>query len=70
MTRKALAALALACVALSGCASMPGGSGIPSQILDNLENCKRSYRGGTGIGAVFTFDIECEPHVSPPAAAP
>jgi hypothetical protein len=29
---------------------------------------------GYGIGlqnaAVFTFDIECEPHVSPPAAAP
>jgi hypothetical protein len=60
----ALAALAAA-LALPGCASMPGGSGIPSQILDNLDGCKRMYTGGTGLGATFSFHIECQPSEKP-----
>jgi hypothetical protein len=65
-----LAGLALACVALSGCAGI--GSLLPStstnpalqQILNHVETCDRIYQGGTGVPPTFTFQITCK------AAAP
>ncbi len=63
----ALAVIAAACFTLPACASLPGGSGIPSQILENLDGCRRLYTGGTGLGATFSFHIECQPS---PAAPP
>lgn len=66
------AALALACVALSGC----GGIGkflttpqaddtIGARVLDHIEACKRHYQGALGAGVTGSFDITCEPQIVP-----
>jgi hypothetical protein len=59
--------VAAAAICLSGCASFPGAPTTGNQILQNLEGCKRTYRGSIGIGVTGSFDIECAPQAAPPA---
>jgi hypothetical protein len=55
----------LACAAaLSACASLPGAqrdkSGeVLKAINAHIETCERHYEGGLGVGAAFTFRIDC-----------
>lgn len=71
MTRFALPFICLAALGLSSCAGLtealkPGGAG--AQVLQNLDGCKRTYRGAIGAGVTGSFDIECDP--KPQATAP
>lgn len=67
-----LAACAAA-LSLGACSTLPGGdpaSQLPSQVLDNLEHCKRTYQasvGGLGIPGGSLY-IECAPKPFDPAA--
>lgn len=65
--RKSLALAAVA-LALSGCASMPGGSPVSEQILQNLEGCKRTYIMSLGglMPPAGSLHIECAAQ-EPPA---
>jgi hypothetical protein len=53
--------------ALGGCAGIPGLSGDPQgletlkAINAHIETCERHYQGGLGVGAAFTFRIDCPP---------
>lgn len=50
----------LACLSLCGCASMSPAQTEALKIgLQHIEGCDRTYTGGTGIGAAFTFNINC-----------
>jgi hypothetical protein len=55
----------LACAAtLSACASLPGEHGdnsgeVLKAINAHIETCERHYQGGLGVGAAFTFRIDC-----------
>jgi hypothetical protein len=57
----------LACAAtLSACASLPGEHGdnsgeVLKAINAHIETCERHYQGGLGVGAAFTFRIDCPP---------
>jgi hypothetical protein len=60
------AALLLSGCALGGCASVPGLNGgpvDPNQTLktfnEHIETCERHYQGGLGVGAAFTFRVDC-----------
>lgn len=59
------AAAVVACaLALAGCAglsALTGKSELPSQVLNNLEACKRIYTGATSPVPSMSFHIECEP---------
>lgn len=65
-----LIALALAGLAVTGCASLPGAdptSNLPAEILDNLQYCKRTYQasiGGLGVPGGSLY-IECAPLTQP-----
>jgi hypothetical protein len=55
--------------ALSACASLPGTSGASSTdvlraINAHVETCERHYQGGLGVGAAFTFRIDCPPQTA------
>lgn len=59
---------------LSACATLPGGAN-PSSSLEVLKvlsehasQCARHYQGGLGVGASFTFNIDCptQPQAAPP----
>lgn len=60
---KSLALAGVCLLTLSGCASVPGGSQIPSQILDNLTGCSRTYT--VAIGGIMppagSLHIQCDP---------
>lgn len=60
---KSLALAGVCLLTLSACASGVGGSQIPSQILDNLAGCSRTYTAA--IGGMFppagSLHIQCEP---------
>lgn len=66
--------LVLACAAaaltLGGCASLSGSDRTEAikMGLQHIEGCDRTYTGGTGVGAAFTFNITCK--ATAPAAAP
>lgn len=72
LRRVLVAGSAIAALAVGGCASMPGGSQIPSQILDNLAGCSRTYTAA--IGGMFppagSLHIQCEPQAKPAEPAP
>lgn len=69
MMKPLLAGLALVC--LAGCSSLPGAdptAQLPSQVLDNLSKCKRTYQasvGGLGIPGGSLY-IECLPEPRDP----
>ena len=55
-------------IGLSGCASLaplaggtkPGGNAeILRALGEHLDKCERHYQGSLGLGASFTFNIEC-----------
>jgi hypothetical protein len=56
--------LAACALSLTACASLPGGdptSQLPSQVLENLKHCKRTYQasvGGFGVPGGSLY-IEC-----------
>jgi hypothetical protein len=58
-------ALLVAAGALGGCAGIPGLSGDPQgletlkAINAHIETCERHYQGGIGVGAAFTFRVDC-----------
>lgn len=62
-----VAVAACAAITLPGCAglasvlSAPVGkdSTMGQAILQNLETCRRSYRGALGAGVTGSFEIEC-----------
>jgi hypothetical protein len=60
-----LAAAAACLFALSGaaCASFPGAGPNANDTLKtinaHIETCERHYQGGLGVGAAFTFRIDC-----------
>ncbi len=62
--------IAAAAIALTGCSSLtsPGANGesVMVQALQHIEGCDRHYTGGTGVGAAFTFRIDCT--ARPPAS--
>lgn len=60
-----------ACVALSGCASLSGGA-TSSDTVETIKalsahmgQCDRRYTGGIGLGATFTFNVDCKAQVVP-----
>jgi hypothetical protein len=63
MTRLTTASLVLA---LGGCATLPGAAGQPSNLEvlkalgEHISQCERHYQGGLGVGASFTFNIDCQ----------
>jgi hypothetical protein len=66
-------ALLAGALGLSGCAGLatPGGAAALKAGLQHLETCERHYAGGTGLGAMFTFRIDCMPQPDPrPADRP
>lgn len=71
--RQLILALALASP-LGACAGLPtSGKGDAAELLkaanEHIESCERHYQGGLGVGAAFTFRIDC-PAVSRTPAAP
>ncbi|MCW5760267.1 MAG: hypothetical protein KIS90_10915 [Phenylobacterium sp.] len=59
------AMVATAALSAGGCASLPGGSaGNDVEVLkllsDHAAQCDRKYQGGLGVGASFTFAIDCK----------
>lgn len=69
---KSLALAGVCLLTLSACASVPGGSQIPSQILDNLTGCSRTYTVAIGgiMPAAGSLHIQCEPQAKPAEPAP
>lgn len=69
MTRVLLAAATA--LALSACSTIPGGDGATSQVLSNLEHCRRSYTAVVGALGVpgGSLNIECpgKPYEAAPA---
>lgn len=72
---KTMLSAAAAAFCLCGCASLPGGdptSALPSQMLDNLRHCKRTYQasvGGLGLpGGSLYIDCPAEPRDAGPDA--
>jgi hypothetical protein len=71
MTRLAIFALACA-LPLSGCAGglaglTAGPAATPSQTVETIKalsqhlgQCDRHYQGGLGLGASFTFTVDCK----------
>lgn len=56
-------------MSLGGCSSLstlagPPGSSAHGQTLqalgEHLDRCDRHYQGGVGLGASFTFNIDCK----------
>jgi hypothetical protein len=67
---KLLIAAGLA-LGLCACASLPGQSNnveVLKLLSDHASQCDRRYQGGLGVGASFTFNIECK--AQPAGAAP
>jgi hypothetical protein len=50
---------------LGGCVGLPGtrSAGDTTELLkaanEHIETCERHYQGGLGVGAAFTFRIDC-----------
>lgn len=67
-----LAVLAVTVLALAGCGTLTGAEkGKALQMgLEHIEGCDRTYTGGTGVGAAFTFNIVCRAREAPPTVAP
>lgn len=76
MNRMLLLAIA---ATLAGCAPLSAMTGAPGQtnnaevlkaIGNHLDGCERHYQGSLGLGANFTFSIDCpvQPASPPPAA--
>ncbi len=61
LTLGAVALAAVAAAALSGCAGLPVADRTQALKygLEHIEGCDRTYTGGTGVGAAFTFNIVC-----------
>lgn len=61
------------CVALSGCAGLQSLTSNPSSdavdtlkaLGDHIDGCDRHYQGGIGLGASFTFNIDCKAKAVP-----
>lgn len=59
--------------ALGGCASLSAitGAAAPRHnealkaLGEHIEGCERHYQGGIGLGANFTFNIDCKAQTSP-----
>lgn len=75
---KVLAALSTA-ISLSGCgtlsslAAAPGESGnaeVLRALGEHLDGCDRHYQGGFGLGAGFTFTIDCKASTDVAAGQP
>jgi len=68
MARLLFAATLIAGLVLTGCASPDRAA-----LLKDLQGCKRHYAGSAGAGALgapgvtVTFEISCDPLVTPPA---
>jgi len=68
MRQSIAAGLALA---LGGCATLPGVGGQPSNLEvlealgEHIGQCDRHYQGGLGVGASFTFNIDCKGQPAP-----
>ncbi|WP_332763894.1 hypothetical protein [Phenylobacterium sp.] len=69
LRRLLVAGAAISALAVGGCASLTGAqSQIPSQILDNLAGCSRTYTAAIGglLPPAGSLHIQCEP-TKPPA---
>jgi len=71
MPTRTLAALA-ALLSLCACAGASSGNQTEALKLglQHVELCDRTYTGGTGIGASFTFNIVCHARPAPETSAP
>ena len=79
VTRACAAAAALA---IGGCSPLSALTGAPGQATnadilralgEHMDGCDRRYQGGLGVGASFTFVIDCKarpPAAGAPAAEP
>lgn len=76
------AALAVAAVAMSGCANVgeflttqQADDTVGARILQDIQGCTRTYRGALGTGITGSFEIACDPvvrdgsHLEPAKAA-
>jgi hypothetical protein len=61
--------LVAAILGLSACSSLSGLTGAPgaassADVLramgEHMQGCDRHYQGGLGLGASFTFNIDCK----------
>ena len=59
----------VAALSLGGCGTLSSLTGAPGQsdnaevlraLGDHLDGCDRHYQGGFGLGASFTFTIDCK----------
>jgi hypothetical protein len=71
MTLLKVAALAACALTLTACSTLQGDptSNLPSQVLDNLRHCKRTYQaslGGIGIpGGQLYIECPAQPYDAP-----
>lgn len=59
----AIAVGAAACSPLSAITGAPGQTSnaeVLKALGEHIEGCDRRYQGGLGIGASFTFNIDCK----------
>lgn len=64
----AMASLA-ACSPLSALTGAPGQTSHSEALKglgEHIERCDRQYQGGFGLGASFTFSIDCKAQPAPP----
>jgi hypothetical protein len=60
---------------LGACSTLGGGAGQPSNLEvlqalgEHISVCERHYQGGLGLGASFTFNIDCKGQPAAAAAA-
>ena len=67
-------ALSIAVIGLAGCTSLSALTGGPepashAEVLralgEHMEMCDRHYQGNLGLGASFTFNIDCKGRAAP-----
>lgn len=70
--------IGVAAVSLGACSSLAALTGAPgatthSETLktlgEHIDKCDRHYQGGVGMGASFTFNIDCKAQVGPAPAS-
>ena len=66
--------LAAAVLSLGGCSSLAALAGAPGvdthqetlkALGEHISGCDRHYQGGIGLGANFTFNIDCKAQPAP-----
>ena len=65
-----LALGACACATLPGAPGQPGNLEVLKLLSDHASQCDRHYQGGLGVGASFTFNIDCKGQPAPASTPP